>query len=104
MPPKKSGSSPFRNIGPFSQKRLAEIGVRTMEDLQKIGPVEAYIRIKQHYPEDTTLLLLYALKGALMEIHWNAVPRKIKERLRAEAEAMLPRPNCRGSSQRAKRA
>lgn len=93
MPQKKSGSSPFPNIGPFSQKRLTEIGVRTMEDLQKIGPVEAYVRIKRYYPEDTTLLLLYALQGALMGVHWNAVPKGIREKLRTEAKAMLPRPN-----------
>ena len=63
--PNRKRSRPLRNIGPFSQKRLAEVGIRTIEDLKKIGPVEAYVRIKRHYPEDTTLLLLYSLQGGV---------------------------------------
>ena len=91
--PNRKRSRPLKNIGPFSEKRLAEIGVRTIEDLNEIGPVEAYVRVKRHYPEDTTLLLLYSLQGALMGIHWNAVPQETKDSLRTEAEASLPRPN-----------
>jgi hypothetical protein len=90
---RKSNPSPFRNIGAFSLKRLHEIGVYTLKDLEAMGPVKAYVRIKRHYPEDTTLLLLYSLQGTLMGIHWNAVPQEIKDSLRARAEAALPGSN-----------
>jgi DNA transformation protein len=73
----------LRNIGPTIRKRLNEIGVRTRADLQRMGPVKAYLRICQNYPNQTipVCYYLYSLQGALMDTHWDDVPKNLKEEL-----------------------
>lgn len=89
---KKSGLSRLKNIGPTIEKRLNEINVYTRSDLERIGPVKAYQWICRNYPEQTipVCYYLYSLQGALMNVHWDKVPKKIKEKLNAEAERTFP--------------
>ncbi len=73
------------NLGPKSASWLAEIGVRTRQDLVARGIVPAYCLLKaQGYP--VSLNLLYALYGALHDIPWNKLPPEVKKQLLAEAE------------------
>lgn len=74
----------LRNIGPVSAKWLAEVGVELMEDLERVGAVEAYRRVRENRPGKASLNLLWALQGALMELHWTDVPEQVKERLLEE--------------------
>ncbi|MDA1258978.1 MAG: TfoX/Sxy family DNA transformation protein, partial [Chloroflexi bacterium] len=37
------------------------------------------------FPSETSVVFLYALQGALWDVHWNALPPEEKERLRNEA-------------------
>jgi DNA transformation protein len=71
------------NIGPTIAKRLNEIGVYTIVDLQKIGASKAYLKIKTKYLEKTipVCYYLYSFEGALLGIHWDDVPQKRKEEL-----------------------
>ena len=32
------------------------------------------------------MLLVYALQGAIMNLHWNSLPEKLKKELREEVE------------------
>lgn len=36
------------------------------------------------YPDQVTLNMLYALQGALMELHWKDVPQEVKTALLQE--------------------
>ncbi len=76
------------NIGPAIARRLAEVNINTVGDLQSIGPAEAYNRLRAHNPGTTLSLCyyLYSLQGALDGVHWDALPAKVKDQLRAEAK------------------
>jgi DNA transformation protein len=78
----------LKNIGPTIEKRLNEIGIHTVTDLEKTGPVKAYQRICRAYPNETipVCYYLYSLQGALMGVHWDAVPEEIKNDLYSRAK------------------
>ena len=78
----------LRNIGPTIRKRLNEIGIYTPADLERIGPVKAYKRIRDNYPNQTipVCYYLYSLQGALMDAHWDELPDVIKDELYAQAK------------------
>lgn len=75
--------SDLKNIGKTIEKRLHEIGVETEADLAAIGPIAAYQKIKQNYPNKTipVCYYLYSLQGALMDIHWDDLPNTLKHSL-----------------------
>ena len=85
---KKSQLSHLKNIGPTIGERLNEINVYTRADLERMGPVKAYQWICRNYPNQTipVCYYLYSLQGALMDIHWNKLPKKLKDQLEMEAK------------------
>ena len=76
------------NIGPTIENRLNEIGVRTRADLTTLGPVNAYLRICARYPYQTipVCYYLYSLQGALMDLHWDDLPERLKKDLLSKAK------------------
>ena len=85
---KKSELSRLKNIGPTIEKRLNEINVYTRADLERIGPAKAYQWICRNYPNQTipVCYYLYSLQGALMHIHWDKLPKKLKDQLEMEVK------------------
>jgi hypothetical protein len=84
----------IRNIGPKSMAWLRQTGVRTLEDLQAVGALAAFVRIKRAGFRPS-LNLLYALEGAILGCHWQEIPEQRRTALvqAAEAEvALLPQP------------
>ncbi len=79
------GLAELKKIGAVTAERLRAVGIETPDDLERSGAVEAYRRVKERYPEETTLVLLYALQGALWDCHWNGLSRQDKEQLKAQA-------------------
>ena len=75
------------NIGAKTEHLLQEVGVSTQQELQAIGPVEAWRRIKRLHPEQATLTSLYRLQGALLGVPWNTLPEEIMEQLLDEIQA-----------------
>lgn len=83
----------LKNLGAASVNILHAIGVRSSADLQTLGPVEAYVRIKQRGIQ-VSKVMLYALQGALLGVHWNDLEPELKQRLLADAsEALANRPD-----------
>ncbi|NIB42909.1 TfoX/Sxy family protein [Pseudomaricurvus alkylphenolicus] len=78
----------LKNLGAASVNILHAVGVHSYEDLKEVGAVEAYIRIKTRGIH-VSKVMLYALQGALMEVHWNDLEPDLKERLVMEAEGAL---------------
>jgi hypothetical protein len=66
-------SSKIRNVGPKSAAWLRQIGVRTTEDLNRVGPVEAFLKVKRAGFRPS-LNLLYAMAGAMADCHWAELP------------------------------
>ncbi len=78
---------PIRNLGPKSTVWLEEIGVGSLEDLHAIGALEAYRRVKSARA-GVSIVLLYALQGAVFDCHWNDLPPGMKEELQAAAREL----------------
>jgi DNA transformation protein len=76
----------IRNVGPKSAAWLRQVGVRTQEDLVRLGAVEAFMKVKRAGFRPS-LNLLYALEGALADCHWADLPEERKNALLLAAEA-----------------
>lgn len=74
----------LKNLGMASVNILHAIGVHTYEDLAEMGAVEAYKRIKSRGIH-VSKVMLYALQGALMDVHWNDLTPEMKAQLVAES-------------------
>ena len=75
----------LKNLGMASVNILNAIGVKNYDDLSTVGAVEAYCRIKSR-GISVSKVMLYALQGALMNVHWNDLSPELKAQLVAEAD------------------
>ena len=72
--------SDLPGLGPRSLAMLAAAGIHGRTDLERLGSVQAYLRVKaagQH----ASLNLLWALEGALTGQDWREVAREERTRL-----------------------
>jgi DNA transformation protein len=76
----------IRNVGPKSAAWLRQIGVRTTEDLARVGPVEAFLKVKRAGFRPS-LNLLYSMAGALADCHWADLPDDQKQELLSALES-----------------
>lgn len=76
----------LRNLGPATEEQLTAVGITTPEELSDIGSVEAYRRLKARYGSKVTLVFLYALEGALLDLHWNRLPPEVKDEIVAAVQ------------------
>ena len=75
----------LKNLGMASVNILHAIGVNSYNDLSEVGAVEAYCRIKSR-GINVSKVMLYALQGALMDVHWNDLSPELKAQLVEEAD------------------
>ena len=76
----------IRNVGPKSAAWLRQVGVRTIEDLRRVGPIEAFMKVKRAGFRPS-LNLLYAMQGALDDCHWADLSEQTKAGLVLAAES-----------------
>ena len=76
------------NLGPVSTRWLASVGVRRRADLIRMGPVEAFLRIKEagHKP---SLNLLWGLAGAERGLRWSKLSEADRHHLLLELDAAV---------------
>jgi DNA transformation protein len=86
-------------LGPATEARLIEAGIRHVGELRAVGAVEAYRRLKFMFPRHVSLNALYALEGALRGCHWRDLPQDIRTALQQEAR-MIDEALRRGGSSR----
>ena len=75
-------------IGPVTQSRLEDAGIRMIGDLSSMGSVEAYRRLKFMLPRQVGLNALYALEAALRGCHWLDLSEDVKAALRQQARTI----------------
>jgi DNA transformation protein len=63
------------NLGPRSREMLAQAGLKQWRQVQALGAVRAYVRVKQQVP-GVSLNLLWALEGALSGRPWQQVAQE----------------------------
>ena len=89
--PSQSGYQ-FKNIGPKTRSWLHEVGINNQQDLEDVGAVEAYHRLKAAFPNQVSLNALYALQGAILNLRWDALPPDMKADLKAQVEGSFNTP------------
>lgn len=82
-----SSIADLKNIGAASINILHAVGINTYEDLNQAGAVETYHRIKAR-GINVSKVMLYALQGALMDVHWNDLSPDLKAQLVEEASEL----------------
>jgi len=75
------------NLGPKSSAWLIEIGISSLKQVRELGPIEVCRRLRQS-GRPVSVVMAYALEGAVMGRPWNAIPWETKQFLRAEFAAM----------------
>jgi hypothetical protein len=73
------------NLGPKSGQWLREVGITTIADLERLGPVVAFRLVKHRQPK-ASLNLFWALGAGLNGKDWRELTEATKKRLRKEAE------------------
>ena len=72
------------NLGPKSAAWLRDVGVTTRADLERLGSVRAFRKVVEA-GHTSSLNLLYALEGALLDLRWDRLSEEIRANLRARA-------------------
>jgi len=78
--------SKLKGLGPKSEKCLNEIGIKTKDDLKKIGPVRAFMKLRSECSIKPSLNFLYAMVGALEGRHWADIAKTERGRLLLELD------------------
>jgi len=79
----------LKNLGAKTASRLKLVGITTIGDLNRVGAVAAYCRLKRLNPSFMSLLGLYAMQAGLMGIHWLDLPEEVKSDLKNTADKEL---------------
>ncbi len=69
------------NIGKEMEKKLTSVGIESSEKLIEIGAKDAFLRLKQKYP-NVCLVHLYTLEGAIQGIEFNSLSENKKKELK----------------------
>ena len=73
-------------LGPKSLAILRAAGISTREQLERLGPVQAFVAAKRVEPA-VTLNLLWGIAGAITDTHWSKLPRDLRSSLLLEYDA-----------------
>jgi hypothetical protein len=60
---------------------LAEVGIRTLPELAKVGPGPAYMEIKTRHPLEAGLPLLWSLAGCVLGLPAENIPHAVRQDL-----------------------
>lgn len=69
------------NIGKEMAKKLTTIGIDSSEKLIQAGAKQAFLQLKQEYP-NVCLVHLYALEGAICNTEFNSLSETKKKELK----------------------
>ena len=79
----------LRNLGKTSAQWLHAVGIHSASDLKRLGAVDAYRAVKARGFR-ASKVLLYAIEGALLDVHWNDIPVDRKEALNKQVNVLSP--------------
>jgi DNA transformation protein len=77
----------LKNLGKTSAQWLHAVGIHSASDLKRLGAVDAYRAVKARGFR-ASKVLLYAIEGALLDIHWNDLPAERKEALNRQVDQL----------------
>ncbi|MCU6498584.1 TfoX/Sxy family protein [Rugamonas sp. A1-17] len=82
----------LKGLGPKSSAILRDVGITTAEELRARDPFQVYALLKSNDPS-TSLNFLYAIIGAIEDVHWREIKlsRKTEILLRLEEIGLAPK-------------
>lgn len=75
----------LKNLGKTSTQWLHAVGIHSATDLRRLGSVGAYRAVRARGFR-ASKVLLYAIEGALLDVHWNELSPDHKAALLGELE------------------
>ncbi len=75
----------LKNLGTTSTQWLHAVGIHSATDLRRLGSVGAYRAVRARGFR-ASKVLLYAIEGALLDVHWNELSPDHKAALLGELE------------------
>lgn len=73
----------LKNLGKTSVQWLHASGIHNANDLRRLGAVSAYRAVRARGFR-ASKVLLYAIEGALLDVHWNEIPAAHKAELNGQ--------------------
>ncbi|MFV3406858.1 MULTISPECIES: TfoX/Sxy family protein [Pseudomonas] len=83
----------LKNLGKTSAQWLHAVGIHSASDLRRLGAVGAYQAVRTRGFR-ASKVLLYAIEGALLDMHWNDLPEERKQALNQQLDAKSPAPRA----------
>ena len=77
----------LKGLGPRSSAALHEIGIESAKELLGRDPFDVYAELKAKVP-GTSLNFLYALIGAIEDVHWQEIKRTRRTAILLRLEEM----------------
>ena len=77
----------LKGLGPRSSAALREIGIESVKELLGRDPFDVYAELKAEVP-GTSLNFLYALIGAIEDVHWQEIKRTRRTAILLRLEEM----------------
>lgn len=75
----------LKNLGKTSAQWLHAAGIHSANDLRRLGAVSAYQAVRARGFR-ASKVLLYAIEGALLDVHWNELPPSHKAELNGQLD------------------
>lgn len=82
----------MKNLGKTSAQWLHAVGIHNASDLRRLGSVSAYRAVRARGFR-ASKVLLYAIEGALLDVHWKDLSPDHKASLNGQLDAGLPSGN-----------
>lgn len=79
----------MKNLGKTSAQWLHAVGIHSANDLRRLGAVDAYRAVRARGFR-ASKVLLYAIEGALLDVHWNDLPPGLKDQLTGQLDELGP--------------
>lgn len=73
------------NIGDVLAERLRAAGIRTQEELLKVGDTAAFKKLRATLPDEACVSTRLALAGAVRGVRWFGLDKALREKLAKEA-------------------
>lgn len=80
----------MKNLGKTSAQWLHASGIHSANDLRRLGSVSAYRAVRARGFR-ASKVLLYAIEGALLDVHWSQLPPGLKDQLSGELDDSVTR-------------
>ena len=87
----------LKNLGKTSAQWLHAAGIHSSDDLRRLSSVDAYRAVRARGFR-ASRVLLYAIEGALLDIHWSQLPSEHKAALNQQLDNPPPRNTSRDAA------